>query len=106
MNYSSIAEQIGPRTGATQEWVYRVLRHGIVSGELPGGAQLKQDEISAALNVSLTITSPKLYANQTVPFEAHISASARPQHAFAAVLVVVAAWVCTHKKSIERGLVA
>ena len=52
MNYSSIAEQIGPRTGATQEWVYRVLRHGIVSGELPGGAQLKQDEISAALNVS------------------------------------------------------
>ena len=52
MNYKSIAEQIGPRTGATQEWVFRVLRQGIVSGELPGGTQLNQDEISAALNVS------------------------------------------------------
>lgn len=52
MDYKSIAEQIGPRTGATQEWVCRVLRRGIVSGELPGGTQLKQDEISSALNVS------------------------------------------------------
>lgn len=52
MNYKSIAEHVGPRTGATQEWVYRVLRQGIISGELPGGTQLKQDEISAALNVS------------------------------------------------------
>ena len=52
MNYKEIAEQVGPRTGATQEWVFRVLRAGIVSGELPGGTQLKQDEISSALNVS------------------------------------------------------
>lgn len=58
---------------------------------------LSIDLDAAALNISLTITSPKLYANQTVPFEAHISASARPQHAFAAVLVVVA-WVWTQKK--------
>jgi len=52
MNYKAIAEQTGPRTGATQEWVFRVLRTGIVNGDLPGGTQLKQDEISAALNVS------------------------------------------------------
>jgi len=52
MNYRVIAEQIGPRVGATQEWVFRVLRSGIITGEIPGGTQLKQDEISAALNVS------------------------------------------------------
>ena len=40
MNYKAIAEQVGPRTGATQEWVFRVLRAGIVSGELPGGTLL------------------------------------------------------------------
>jgi len=52
MDYKAIADRIGPRTGATQEWVCRVLRQGIVSGDLPGGTQLKQDEISSALNVS------------------------------------------------------
>lgn len=52
MDYKAIADHVGPRTGATQEWVCRVLRQGIVSGELPGGTQLKQDEISSALNVS------------------------------------------------------
>lgn len=52
MNYKAIAEQSGPRVGATQEWVFCVLRSGIVSGKIPGGTQLKQDEISAALNVS------------------------------------------------------
>ncbi len=52
MNYKTIAEQLGPRIGATQEWVFNVLRSGIVSGQLTGGTQLKQDEISAALNVS------------------------------------------------------
>lgn len=52
MNYKTIAEHAGPRVGATQEWVFHVLRSGIVNGELPGGTQLKQDEISAALNVS------------------------------------------------------
>ena len=52
MEYKAIADRVGPRTGATQEWVCRVLRAGIVNGELPGGMQLKQDEISAALNVS------------------------------------------------------
>lgn len=52
MNYKAIAEQMGPRVGATQEWVFQVLRTGIVSGQLTGGTQLKQDEISAALNVS------------------------------------------------------
>lgn len=52
MNYKEIADQMGPRIGATQEWVFQVLRNGIVNGSLPGGTQLKQDEISAALNVS------------------------------------------------------
>ena len=52
MNYKAIAEHVGPRVGATQEWVYHVLRTGIINGDLPGGTQLKQDEISAALNVS------------------------------------------------------
>ena len=52
MDYEAIAGQVGPRTGATQEWVFRVLRQGIVSGALPGGTQLKQDEISSALSVS------------------------------------------------------
>ncbi len=52
MDYKTIAEQVGPRVGATQEWIFHVLREGIISGKLPGGMQLKQDEISAALNVS------------------------------------------------------
>ncbi len=52
MDYKAIAEQVGPRVGATQEWIFHVLREGIVNGSLPGGMQLKQDEISAALNVS------------------------------------------------------
>ena len=52
MNYKAIADSMGPRVGATQEWVFSVLRNGIVSGKLIGGTQLKQDEISAALNVS------------------------------------------------------
>ncbi|MEG1524002.1 MAG: GntR family transcriptional regulator [Clostridia bacterium] len=52
MNYKEIADKMGPRIGATQEWVFQVLRNGIVSGSLSGGTQLKQDEISAALNVS------------------------------------------------------
>jgi DNA-binding GntR family transcriptional regulator len=52
MDYRAIAEQAGPRVGATQEWIFHVLREGIISGQLPGGMQLKQDEISAALNVS------------------------------------------------------
>ncbi len=52
MDYKAIADQVGPRVGATQEWIFHVLREGIVNGTLPGGMQLKQDEISAALNVS------------------------------------------------------
>ena len=52
MNYKAIAEQMGARVGATQEWVFQVLRSGIINGQLSGGTQLKQDEISAALNVS------------------------------------------------------
>ncbi len=52
MDYAKLADAVGPRLGATQEWVYRVLRQGIISGTLTGGTQLKQDEISAALNVS------------------------------------------------------
>lgn len=52
MDYKAIAELVGPRVGATQEWIFHVLREGIISGKLPGGMQLKQDEISAALNVS------------------------------------------------------
>lgn len=53
MDYKALASNVGNRDGfGTQEWVYRVLRTGIVNGMLPGGMQLKQDEISAALNVS------------------------------------------------------
>ena len=52
MDYRELAETVGPRTGATQEWVFRVLREGIISGKLKGGTQLKQDEVSAALTVS------------------------------------------------------
>jgi len=52
MDYKAIADQVGPRVGATQEWIFHVLREGIISARLPGGMQLKQDEISAALNVS------------------------------------------------------
>ena len=53
MNYKEIADRVAPRNGSgTQEWVYRVIREGIVTGELKGGTQLKQDEISDALNVS------------------------------------------------------
>mgnify|MGYP002509364810 CR=1 FL=1 len=32
MDYRELAETVGPRTGATQEWVLRVLREGIISG--------------------------------------------------------------------------
>lgn len=52
MDYAALADAVGPRIGATQEWVFRILREGIVSGKLEGGHQLKQDEISSALNVS------------------------------------------------------
>lgn len=53
MDYKALASSVGNRDGyGTQEWVYRVLRTGIINGSLPGGMQLKQDEISAALNVS------------------------------------------------------
>ena len=53
MDYTVLAQNVGNRDGyGTQEWVYRVLRAGIVNGKLTGGMQLKQDEISAALNVS------------------------------------------------------
>ena len=53
MNYKEIAAKVAPRNGSgTQEWVYRVIREGIVTGALKGGVQLKQDEISDALNVS------------------------------------------------------
>lgn len=53
MDYKALAAIVENREGfGTQEWVYRVLRAGIVNGALPGGMQLKQDEISAALNVS------------------------------------------------------
>lgn len=53
MDYKQIAASVEPRSGmGTQDWVYRVLREGIVTGVLKGGMQLKQDEISDALNVS------------------------------------------------------
>lgn len=53
MDYQAIAASVEPRSGAgTQDWVYRVLREGIINGTLKGGMQLKQDEISASLCVS------------------------------------------------------
>ncbi len=52
MDYKAIADKLGPKGKVAQEWVYQVLKSGIISGELKPGTQLKQDEISAALNVS------------------------------------------------------
>ena len=52
MKFAQVADEYGPRTGATQEWVYNVLHYGIISGSFESGMQLKQDDISAALNVS------------------------------------------------------
>ena len=52
MDYGAIADRIGQKGKVAQEWVYQVLKSGIISGELTPGTQLKQDEISAALNVS------------------------------------------------------
>ncbi len=37
MDYRRIAEEAGPRIGVTQEWVFKVLHYGIVSGEIRGG---------------------------------------------------------------------
>ncbi|MDL2258511.1 GntR family transcriptional regulator [Eubacteriales bacterium OttesenSCG-928-K08] len=41
-----------PRSMAARDWVFQVLRAAIVRGLLPGDMPLRQDEISAALNVS------------------------------------------------------
>lgn len=51
MNLRKISEEL-PRSMATRDWVFQVIRTAIVRGELPGGMPLRQDEISSALNVS------------------------------------------------------
>ena len=52
MNLGQIAGEMQPRSMAARDWVFQVLRAAIVRGILPGGMPLRQDEISAALNVS------------------------------------------------------
>lgn len=52
MDLQKIAEEMQPRSMAARDWVFRVIRTAIVRGELPGEMPLRQDEISAALNVS------------------------------------------------------
>lgn len=49
---NKIASEMQPRSMAARDWVFQVLRAAIVRGELPGDMPLRQDEISAALNVS------------------------------------------------------
>ena len=52
MELKRIADEMQPRTMAARDWVFQVIRTDIVRGVLPGGMPLRQDEISAALNVS------------------------------------------------------
>lgn len=51
MDIKKIAAEM-PRSMATRDWVFQVIRTAIIRGELPGGMPLRQDEISAALSVS------------------------------------------------------
>lgn len=52
MHLGQIASELLPRSMAARDWVFQVLRAAIVRGVLPGNMPLRQDEISAALNVS------------------------------------------------------
>ncbi len=52
LNLGQIASEMQPRSMAARDWVFQVLRAAIVRGILPGGMPLRQDEISASLNVS------------------------------------------------------
>ena len=52
MDYQLLAKSAPQKNGATQEWVFQILRNSIINGDLPSGTQLKQDEISTALCVS------------------------------------------------------
>ena len=52
MNLNDIASEMQPRSMAARDWVFQVLRAAIIRGLLPGDMPLRQDEISAALNVS------------------------------------------------------
>lgn len=52
MDYTLLIRSAPQKSGATQEWVFQILRTCIVRGDLPPGTQLKQDDISSALHVS------------------------------------------------------
>lgn len=52
MELRKIAEEMLPRSMASRDWVFQVIRSAIIRGALPGNMPLKQDEISAALKVS------------------------------------------------------
>ncbi|MDR0839836.1 MAG: GntR family transcriptional regulator [Christensenellaceae bacterium] len=52
MNLQQVAEELQPKSMTARDWVFQVIRSAIIRGMLPGNMQLKQDEISAALNVS------------------------------------------------------
>ena len=52
MDLSKLAGELQPRSMAARDWVYQVIHAAIIRGILPGGMPLRQEEISAALNVS------------------------------------------------------
>ncbi|MCL2696182.1 MAG: GntR family transcriptional regulator [Clostridiales bacterium] len=52
MELKQLTKTTKSKRGPAQEWVFKVIRSAIVKGEFPPGMQLKQDEISAQLNVS------------------------------------------------------
>lgn len=52
MDIRDIAQEFAPKSMAARDWVFQVIRTAIVRGALPEGMPLRQDEISAALNVS------------------------------------------------------
>ena len=52
MDIKQLAKSTKQKKGPAHEWVFSAIRNAIIKGDFPPGMQLKQDEISAALNVS------------------------------------------------------
>lgn len=52
LDIKDIAQEMHPKSMAARDWVFQVIRTAIIRGVLPGGMPLRQDEISANLNVS------------------------------------------------------
>lgn len=52
MELQKLAAELNLTSTPSKDWVFQILRYGIIRGQLPAGMQLKQDEISATLHVS------------------------------------------------------